>query len=131
MQGRALAAMMIGQPTRIAAGQHGRQELDADHQSDDQIAEAQLVVDEQRDHRQRQADAKVAAEQRRNDSGRGTRQMSWRGLRAAHTLYGNCCHDSLHSIPLRGIVETPVQRGAPSGQAATCAGAEVLNRSGR
>jgi hypothetical protein len=50
--------MMIGEPARIAARQHGREELDADHQPDDQIAEAEFVVDEQRYHRQRQADAR-------------------------------------------------------------------------
>jgi hypothetical protein len=48
LQSRALAAMVVGQPARIAARQHRREELDADHQPDDQIAEAQLVVDEQR-----------------------------------------------------------------------------------
>jgi hypothetical protein len=49
--------VLIGQPARIAACQHGREELDTDHQANDQIAEPELVMDEQRDDRQRQADA--------------------------------------------------------------------------
>ena len=41
-------------------------------QADDQIAEAELVMDEQRDDRQRQPDAEIAAEQRRDNARRGT-----------------------------------------------------------
>jgi hypothetical protein len=61
LQHRALSTMVIGEPARIAARQHGREELYADHQPDDQIAEAQFVVDEQRYDRQRQTDGKIAA----------------------------------------------------------------------
>ena len=64
--------MMIGQPAGIAARQHGREKLDADHQTDDRIAEAELVVDEQRNHRQRQADGEIAAEKRCDDARRRT-----------------------------------------------------------
>jgi hypothetical protein len=40
LQSRALAAVIVGQPTSIAARQHGCEELDSDHQTDNQIAEA-------------------------------------------------------------------------------------------
>jgi hypothetical protein len=32
--------MIVGQRTSITARQHGREELDSDHQTDNQIAEA-------------------------------------------------------------------------------------------
>src|SRR5271170_4038385 len=48
-----MARLMAGENASIAASQHGRKKLDADNQSDDQVAEAELVVDEQRNHRQR------------------------------------------------------------------------------
>jgi hypothetical protein len=62
--------MLVGQPARIAARHHGGEELDADHETDNQIAEAQRVVDEQRDRWQRQADGEIACEQRRDDARR-------------------------------------------------------------
>ena len=49
-------------------------------QPDDQIAEAELVVDEQRNDRQRQADGEIAAEQRRDDARCGTGKMNRRSL---------------------------------------------------
>jgi hypothetical protein len=68
LQRRPLAAVLIGQSARVGTRQHRREELDADCQADQQIAEPQLLVDEQRDHRQRQADAQIAAEQRRDNA---------------------------------------------------------------
>ena len=56
------AAMLIGQSSGIAAGEHGREELDSDREAVDRIAEAQLVVDEERDHRQRQSHGEIAEE---------------------------------------------------------------------
>jgi len=81
---------MIGQPARIAARQHGGEELDADHQPDDQVTEAELFVNEQRNDRQRQADREIAAEERRDDPGRGTGELNRGRFRLAHTIYNGC-----------------------------------------
>jgi hypothetical protein len=81
---------VVGESACIAAREHGREELDANRQSDDQIAEAQFVVDEQRYHRQRQADGEITAEKRRYDARRRTRKVSRRGLRPSHTLCNHC-----------------------------------------
>jgi hypothetical protein len=78
--------MVIGQPAGIAACEHRRQELDTDHQPNDHIAEAQLIVDEKWNDRQRETDAKIAAEERRDDTGRGTRKVIGRRLRPVHTI---------------------------------------------
>jgi hypothetical protein len=74
----------------MAAGEHGCEELDADHQAHDQTAEAEPVVNEQRNDRQRQADRKIAAEQRRDDAWRWTGQVNRRGLRLVHIVDGKC-----------------------------------------
>ena len=82
--------MVVGQSPGITAGQHGREELDADHQPDDEIAEAEFVVDEQRNDRQRQADGEITAEERRDDAGRGTGQVNRRGVRPDRTVCSEC-----------------------------------------
>jgi hypothetical protein len=61
---------MVGQPARVAPGEHRGHELDADHQADDHVVEADLVVNEQRNDRQRQADRKIATEERRDNAPR-------------------------------------------------------------
>ena len=45
-----------------------------------------MIVDEQRDHRQRQADGEIAAEQRRDDAERRAREMNRRGLRSTQIV---------------------------------------------
>ena len=42
--------MLIGQTTGIAAGQHRRQKLNAHRYAHHRVAEAQLMVDKERDH---------------------------------------------------------------------------------
>jgi hypothetical protein len=62
--------MIVGQPASVTARQHGREELDADHEAYDQVAEAELVVNEQRNDRQRQANREIAAEESSDNPGR-------------------------------------------------------------
>ncbi|BCG88248.1 hypothetical protein MesoLj113c_43580 [Mesorhizobium sp. 113-3-9] len=87
---RALAALLIRDAPGIAARQHRGQELDADGQPDDQAAESKFVMDKQRQHRQRQADAEIAAEQRRDDPGCGTGKISRRGIRPVRRRGSEC-----------------------------------------
>jgi len=78
--------MMLGEAPCTAARDYGRQELNADGTPNDQIAEAQLVVQEVRDDRERQASGEIAAKERRNDARLGARKVNWRSIRPVHTF---------------------------------------------
>ena len=46
LKSRALSTLVIDHSTRVTASKHGRQKLDADDYSHDQIAESELVTNE-------------------------------------------------------------------------------------
>jgi hypothetical protein len=63
LKSRALSALLIDHSTRVTSSKHGRQKLDADDYSHNQIAESELVTNEQWEDRERKADGKISAEQ--------------------------------------------------------------------
>ncbi|XKH34008.1 hypothetical protein ACIU1J_09895 [Azospirillum doebereinerae] len=89
----------------MAAGQHGRHRLEADHHPDQNGAEAERVVDVQRQHRQGQADGEKA-EEHGGDEGQQARQDGGPGrCRGGERI--------AHERSLQGKV-MPIHRSVPA-----------------
>jgi hypothetical protein len=65
----------VGQAPGVAAGQNGGEELDPHRHADHGVAKSQLLMDKQRDHRQRQTDGHIG----QKDGERNTKKRKIRG----------------------------------------------------
>ena len=92
MESRTFTALLVCNPSGIAAGQDGGQKLDADRQSHHEVAEAEMAMDEQWNHRQRQSDCQIAKEKCGNNARCRAGKQDARGVILREPLNGEGSH---------------------------------------
>ena len=81
-----LAAVEVGQVSRVAAAKYSRQELNADDHANDETVEVELVVDKEGDNRKRQPNREIATEERTDNAGGGAGKVWVSALGSAAPL---------------------------------------------